>query len=54
MTLRAQGLPDIVTTLAPGQLRRIRTGWPTPTSQITVTMQSGSELKFDNLAYTHP
>jgi hypothetical protein len=54
VTLRAQGLPDVITTLDPGQLRRIRTGWTTPTSQITVTMQHGSELKFDNLAFIHP
>jgi hypothetical protein len=53
VTLRAQGLPDVVIALEPGQLRRIRTGWTTPTSQITVNMQSGSELKFDNLAFVH-
>ncbi len=53
VTLRAQGLPDVAITLDPGQLRRIRTGWTTPTSQVTVSMQ-GRELKFDNLAFTHP
>ena len=54
VTLRAQGLPDVSTTLEPGQLRRIRTGWTTPTSQITVSMQQGSKLKFDNIAFVHP
>ena len=54
ITLRTQGLPDVVVTLDPGQLRHIRTAWTVPTSQITVNMQSGSELKFDNLAFIHP
>jgi len=54
VTLHAQGLHDVVVTLEPGQLRRIRTRWTTPISHVTVTMQSGHELRFDNLAFVHP
>jgi len=54
VTLRAQGLPEVIITLDPGQVRRIRTGWRTPTSQVIVSMQQGRELKFDNLAFVHP
>jgi hypothetical protein len=54
VTFRAQGLPDVVTTLEPGQLRRVRTGWTNTTSQVMVEMQNAETLKFDNLAFTLP
>jgi hypothetical protein len=54
VSLRTQGLPDVVTTLEPGQLRRIRTGWTHATSQVIVQMQKAGTLKFDNLAFTLP
>lgn len=52
--LHADGLPDVVTTLEPNQLRRIRTGWASPVTRITVEIQNGTDLKFDNVAYIHP
>jgi hypothetical protein len=54
LTFHAEGLPDVVTTLAPGQLLRIRTGWNAATPLVILETQSGSEFKFDNLAFVHP
>ncbi|HWZ96292.1 MAG TPA: hypothetical protein VN025_00875 [Candidatus Dormibacteraeota bacterium] len=40
-------------TLKPGELKRVRTGWRDPSSQILFQFQRGEGLQFDNLAWIH-
>ena len=40
--------------LAPGELRRARTGWTTASSQVEVSLSEADGVRFDNLAYLHP
>jgi hypothetical protein len=41
-------------TIAPGELRRVRTGWGVASSGVTVELSSVDGVRFDNLAYLHP
>ena len=57
--IRSEQLPDVFVTLHPGELRRVRTGWKEPASQITIELKNGNNfrfdnLRFDNLAYFYP
>jgi hypothetical protein len=40
-------------TLKPGELKRVRTGWRDPSSQVLFQFQRGEGLQFDNLAWIH-
>jgi hypothetical protein len=59
INVRSEKLPDVFVTLHPGELRRVRTSWKEPTSQITIELQNGNNfrfdnIRFDNLAYFYP
>jgi hypothetical protein len=62
---RSDNEPDYISTLRPGELRRIRTHWKKTTSEVVIDMnnddvnngndaKSGNSLRFDNLAYSFP
>ena len=40
-------------TIKPGELKRVRTGWTDPSSQVLFQFQHGEGLQFDNLAWIH-
>jgi hypothetical protein len=54
VTIRSENQPSAATTLRPGELRRVRTSWKEPTSQIVLELKNGASLRFDNLAYSNP
>jgi hypothetical protein len=54
ISIHAQGQNDVSVTLQPGQLRRVRTGWREPDTEIGLDVKNGEGLKFDNLAYLLP
>jgi hypothetical protein len=41
----------ITVSVNPSAIKRLRTGWHSPCSQVTFGMSAGAELQFDNLAY---
>jgi hypothetical protein len=41
-------------TIKAKELRRLRTGWRDPSSQVSFDITNGEKLRFDNLAYIHP
>jgi hypothetical protein len=43
-----------VFTIKPKELRRLRTGWRDPSSQVNFDFTNAQGLLFDNLAYQHP
>jgi hypothetical protein len=51
ITIQATDVPDVEVTLAPNELRRVRTGWASPATRIAMLVRSGDGLQFDNLAY---
>lgn len=54
VTIRSENQPDVVVTLHPGELRRVRTAWKETASRVTLEFQNGDGLRFDNLAYFYP
>ena len=52
--IRSAGKSDETVALHTGELRRIRTGWTEPSSQVEFDFQNGGSLRFDNLAYAQP
>ena len=45
---------EVSFTLKPGELRRLRTGWRDQSSRVSLKIEKGEVLRFDNLAYLHP
>jgi hypothetical protein len=54
ITISSKNLPDVVVSLQPNELRRVRTGWQQGSLQINFSIKSGSALQFDNFAYSPP
>ena len=52
--IRSAGQREATVTLHAGELRRIRTRWTEPSSQVEFDLQNGRSLRFDNLAYAQP
>ena len=53
ITFRSPENREIGFTIKPRELRRLRTEWRDPSSQVSVNFTEGSGLRFDNLAYLH-
>jgi hypothetical protein len=51
ITIRSAATPELKFTIKPGELRRIRTNWSRPVTQVQLQLQSAQHLHFDNLAY---
>ena len=51
VTVHSPELREMIYTVKPGELKRIRTGWNDPSSTIFVETTNGDALLFDNLAY---
>ena len=51
VTVHSPELREMIYTVKPGELKRIRTGWGDPSSTIFVETTNGEGLQFDNLAY---
>jgi len=49
--MRCPEMREVTFTIKPGELRRLRTGWPDPSSRVDFTFKNGEGLIFDNLAY---
>jgi hypothetical protein len=54
LTIRSPETSDVAVTLKPKELRRIRTEWSQPSSNVTFEIVNGQGLRFDNLAYAYP
>jgi hypothetical protein len=54
ITIRSPEIREIVFTVKPKELRRIRTGWRDTSSKVSFDFRNGEGLRFDNLAYVHP
>jgi hypothetical protein len=54
VTVRARGVPEVSIQLKPGELRRVRTAWKVPSSEVSLEIKNGQGLRFDNLAYLYP
>jgi hypothetical protein len=54
VTIRSAETSNVVVTLKPKELRRIRTLWNVPSSAVTFNLVNGQGLRFDNLAYAYP
>ena len=52
--LRSENGLAVASTIRPGQLRRIRTGWNDAASHTILELKNGAALRFDNLAYLYP
>jgi hypothetical protein len=52
--LRSENGLAVASTIRPGQLRRIRTGWNDAVSHTVIELKNGASLRFDNLAYLFP
>jgi hypothetical protein len=53
ITFRSPEIREVTFTIKPKELRRVRTGWHDPSSQVSVAVVNGEGLRFDNLAYLH-
>lgn len=51
ITMRCPQMREVTFILKPGELRRLRTKWPDPSSKVVFEFQNGEGLIFDNLAY---
>jgi hypothetical protein len=49
--IRSAEIREISFTIKPKELRRLRTEWRDPTSQVLFDITNGQSLRFDNLAY---
>jgi hypothetical protein len=54
VTIRSPGDGEVSAIIKPGELRRLRTNWRDPSSQVSFEFTNGQSLRFDNLAYLHP
>lgn len=52
LTVRAPEVREVTFVLKPGQLQRIKTGWLTRVSRVSLEADGLSSLRFDNLAYS--
>jgi hypothetical protein len=52
LTVRSPQLREVVFTLKPGELQRIRTGWADRVLSVSFEAEGLSSLRFDNLAYS--
>jgi hypothetical protein len=53
ITFRSPENREISFTIKPKELRRLRTEWRDPSSQVSINLTNGQGLRFDNLAYLH-
>jgi hypothetical protein len=53
VTFRSPENREITFTIKPRELRRLRTKWRDPSSQVSINLTNGQGLRFDNLAYLH-
>ena len=51
LTLRSPQMREATFVIEPGELRRLRTSWPDPSSKVVFEFEKGEGLIFDNLAY---
>jgi hypothetical protein len=42
---------ELKVSVKPGELKRVRTNWPDPSSKVAFEFENGEGLIFDNLAY---
>ncbi|MBV9886406.1 MAG: hypothetical protein JO119_07660, partial [Acidobacteria bacterium] len=54
LTIRSPEAREIVINVKPKELRRIRTEWRDPNTQVVFEFKNGEALRFDNLAYIRP
>ena len=54
VTLRSPEVREQSFIIKPKELRRLRTGWRDPSSQVDFDLANGQGLRFDNLAYRRP
>lgn len=54
VTVRSPETHEFSFTIKPKELRRLRTGWHAPSSNVSFAFTNGQGLRFDNLAYVHP
>jgi hypothetical protein len=54
VTVRSPEVREMSFTIKAKELRRLRTGWRDPSSQVSFDITNGEKLRFDNLAYIHP
>jgi len=54
VTIRSPEIREVVYTIKPKELRRLRTGWRDTSSKVIFDFTNGQTLRFDNLAYIHP
>jgi hypothetical protein len=54
VTIRSPEIREMVFTIKPKELRRLRTGWRDASSAVLFDIKDGEALRFDNLAYIHP
>ncbi len=52
--IRSPEIREMSFTIKPKELRRLRTEWRDPSSQVSLDITNGQGLRFDNLAYRHP
>jgi hypothetical protein len=53
VTVSSPETREVTFTIKPGELRRLRTDWRDPSSQVAFSIVNGEGLRFDNLAYLH-
>jgi hypothetical protein len=49
--IHSAGLPDVAVSVDAGQIKRLRTAWQSPSSEVTFIISADAEFQFDNLAY---
>jgi hypothetical protein len=54
VTIRSPEIREMSFTIKPKELRRVRTGWRDPSSQVSFDFANGQALRFDNLAFLPP
>jgi hypothetical protein len=54
LTIRSPELRELSFTIKPKELRRLRTAWRDPSSQVSFNFSNAALLRFDNLAYLRP
>jgi hypothetical protein len=54
VVIHSPEIREMLFTIKPKELRRVRTEWRDPSSQVFFDITNGQALRFDNLAYHHP
>jgi hypothetical protein len=49
--IRCPEMREVTFRIKPGELRRLKTNWPDPSSKVAFDFQNGEGLIFDNLVY---